>query len=211
MCGIAGLVLAPGAEPDREVLGRMAAALAHRGPDEETARVFGRAGFAFRRLSIIDVAGGAQPLANEDGTIQLVLNGEIYNHAELRRSSKAAATASGRGPTPRWLSTPTRSRATRSSSGWKACSRSRFGTRRGAPAAGRDRLGKKPLVYFEGARGSPSRPSSARSSRPRRAAGGRSDAIDLYLTWQYVPAPRTAFAGVRKLRPGHCLVSRTAA
>ena len=208
MCGIAGLVLAPGAEPDRGVLGCMAAALAHRGPDEETVRVFGRAGFAFRRLSIIDVAGGAQPLPNEDGAVQLVLNGEVYNHADLRTELE------GRGHRFR-----TRSDAEVAVHGYEEWGDAVVGRLRGMFALAlwdaprqrlllaRDRLGKKPLVYFAGERGfafaSELRALLEAPLVPREADPV---AIDQYLTWQYVPAPRTAFAGVSKLRPGHLLV-----
>jgi asparagine synthase (glutamine-hydrolysing) len=68
MCGIAGIVGRPGEPPSREVLSAMASALAHRGPDEQTTTLYRGAGFAFRRLSIIDVAGGTQPLDGEDGS-----------------------------------------------------------------------------------------------------------------------------------------------
>ncbi len=85
MCGIAGVVEFGGrTEVDPQVLRRMCAAMAHRGPDDEGIHTEGRVGLAMRRLSIIDVAAGHQPLSNEDGTIWIVFNGEIYNHAALR-------------------------------------------------------------------------------------------------------------------------------
>jgi asparagine synthase (glutamine-hydrolysing) len=85
MCGIAGVVeFNRRAEVDPQVLRRMCAAMAHRGPDDEGIHTEGRVGIAMRRLSIIDVAAGHQPLSNEDGTIWIVFNGEIYNHAALR-------------------------------------------------------------------------------------------------------------------------------
>jgi asparagine synthetase B (glutamine-hydrolysing) len=68
MCGIAGIVAVPGDAPSPEVLEAMGGALAHRGPNDGTTALWGRAGFAFRRLSIIDVAGGRQPLHNEPST-----------------------------------------------------------------------------------------------------------------------------------------------
>jgi asparagine synthase (glutamine-hydrolysing) len=80
MCGICGIV----GRPERDALGRMAAAMVHRGPDDDGFYLDDVAGLGFRRLSIIDVTGGHQPLTNEDGSLQLVFNGEIYNHQELR-------------------------------------------------------------------------------------------------------------------------------
>jgi asparagine synthase (glutamine-hydrolysing) len=86
MCGIAGVVeFNRRTEVDPQVLRQMCAAMAHRGPDDEGIRTEGRVGIAMRRLSIIDVASGHQPLSNEDGTIWIVFNGEIYNHAVLRK------------------------------------------------------------------------------------------------------------------------------
>src|ERR671937_1281551 len=83
MCGICGLASRAPVDPDR--LGRMTATLAHRGPDADGAFVDGGIGLAARRLSIIDLAGGDQPLTNEDGSVVVVQNGEIYNYEELRR------------------------------------------------------------------------------------------------------------------------------
>ena len=80
MCGIAGMI----GRPDLDAVHRMAAAMVHRGPDDENFYADGQAVLGFRRLAIIDVAGGRQPLSNEDGSIQVVFNGEIYNHHELR-------------------------------------------------------------------------------------------------------------------------------
>src|SRR2546422_7251851 len=83
MCGIAGIVGAPGEAPSREALEAMGGTLAHRGPDDATLAFYGRAGFSFRRLSIIDVAGGARPLHNEDRRCRVGLNGERYKYLEL--------------------------------------------------------------------------------------------------------------------------------
>src|SRR5688572_21033118 len=85
MCGIAGIVdLREREPPARPALERMMGALAHRGPDEFGLYRDRRAGLAHTRLSIIDLAGGRQPLSNEDGSLWIVFNGEIFNYLELR-------------------------------------------------------------------------------------------------------------------------------
>src|SRR5262245_44760943 len=89
MCGICGLVgFPPG--PGRDALvASMSSALAHRGPDDATAWSDRDAAFGFRRLAVIDLQGGRQPMTSEDGSLRLILNGEIYNHRELRRELEA--------------------------------------------------------------------------------------------------------------------------
>src|SRR5256714_5366030 len=89
MCGICGIASGRGAV-DRERLGRMAATLIHRGPDSEGMHTDERVGIAARRLAIIDLTGGDQPIANEDGTVVVVQNGEIYNYRELRHELRRA-------------------------------------------------------------------------------------------------------------------------
>ena len=87
MCGIAGVMkFGQDERADSSVLRRMCAAMTHRGPDDEGVYADGPVGIGMRRLSIIDVAGGHQPISNETGTVWIVFNGEIYNHAELRRT-----------------------------------------------------------------------------------------------------------------------------
>ena len=91
MCGITGAVALDGRSPvNGAALDAMCQTMVHRGPDSAGAVVMDVAGLAMRRLSIIDVAGGQQPLSSEDGEIQLVCNGEIYNFRELRRDLEAA-------------------------------------------------------------------------------------------------------------------------
>src|SRR5262245_43738103 len=85
MCGIAGVLYADSARPaERSVLQAMGDSIAHRGPDAQGFVIEPGVGFVHRRLSIIDVSGGDQPIGNEDGSIQVILNGEIYNFQELR-------------------------------------------------------------------------------------------------------------------------------
>ena len=86
MCGIAGFVSFQGVPQDAtRIATRMRDVITHRGPDEAGLFVDGQAALAHRRLSIVDLSTGQQPLANEDGHVRVVFNGEIYNHADLRR------------------------------------------------------------------------------------------------------------------------------
>src|SRR5437016_6149442 len=89
MCGIAGILDAGQRPVDRAMLARMCDALSHRGPDEEGYYVNHRAGLGQRRLRILDLSTGRQPLANEDGTIWVTFNGEIYNYRALRKDLEA--------------------------------------------------------------------------------------------------------------------------
>src|ERR1700752_3104496 len=85
MCGIAGIIRTDGRLVDRDVLARMSEAIRHRGPDGEGCFLNGSTGLAMRRLAIIDLECGQQPIHNEDRTVWVVFNGEIYNHRDLRK------------------------------------------------------------------------------------------------------------------------------
>src|SRR5215510_895586 len=89
MCGFAGFLAFDGSEIDPGTLARAGDTLVHRGPDDAGVHREPGLGFAFRRLSIVDLAGGHQPMCNEDGAVWIVYNGEIYNHAELRGELEA--------------------------------------------------------------------------------------------------------------------------
>jgi len=91
MCGINGIALSTksGRELDRGVLERMRDVISHRGPDDVGIFIDGRIGLGHRRLSIVDVAAGHQPMTNEDGSLQITFNGEIYNHSDYRDSLEA--------------------------------------------------------------------------------------------------------------------------
>ncbi|HEX6645475.1 MAG TPA: hypothetical protein VF037_12410, partial [Gemmatimonadales bacterium] len=151
MCGIAGYA---GWDADAAELGLMCDAIRHRGPDDEGLRAVDGSGLGMRRLSIIDVAGGHQPIANEDGTVHVVFNGEIYNHHELRRELERRGHRF----------------ATRSDTETIVHGYEEFGddvvhhlrgmftfavwdARRARLLAARDRLGIKPLYYWESAEG----------------------------------------------------------
>ena len=90
MCGISGIYERTGKPVDKSLLERMTSTLQHRGPDDQGYFSDGVIGLGHRRLSIIDVEGGSQPIGNEDGSLQVVFNGEIYNFIELRKELEAA-------------------------------------------------------------------------------------------------------------------------
>lgn len=207
MCGIAGIVEAEGA-PSRELLERMGQAITHRGPDDGRVDVFGRAGFSFRRLSIIDVAGGAQPISNETGRIRVMCNGEIYNYLDLRRELESLG---HRFKTHSDVETivhgyeqwgddiPKHLHGMFAFAIWDE-DRQRL-------LLGRDRLGKKPLVYAE-SQGRITFGSEFSAVLADRRVSREVDrrAIHDYLTYQYVPAPASGFKAIRKLEPAHVLV-----
>jgi len=128
MCGIAGLVRFAGLRPDEAgVGGVMAATLRHRGPDEMGVHADTHASLGHARLSIIDLAAGRQPMSNEDGTIQVVCNGEIYNHRELAERQRDRGTPCAPAATPRCSFICTRTTASLLSNTSTACSRSPSG------------------------------------------------------------------------------------
>src|SRR5687767_12899715 len=89
MCGIAGILRFDGRAPERRMLDAMSAAIAHRGPNGSGVYVNGRVGLAHRRLAIIDLEGGAQPMQLGDRALHITYNGEVYNHVELRKELEA--------------------------------------------------------------------------------------------------------------------------
>ena len=208
MCGIAGIVAPEGRRPEREALVAMGDALAHRGPDDATVAVWGRAGLSFRRLSIVDVDGGAQPIDDCSGARHVILNGEIYNHRELRADLESRGHRMGSGSDVEVVV-----------HGYEEWGEAIVAKLRGMFALAlwdetqqrlllaRDRLGQKPLVYNEGA-DQISFASELRALLDSGSIEPNADpvAIHHYLSYQYVPAPLTAFAGVRKLPPGHLMV-----
>src|SRR5271165_865054 len=212
MCGIGGFLTAGQALPIRDLEARlweMIATLRHRGPDDEGVWTDGRAGLAHARLSIIDLSpAGHQPMASADGTAWITYNGEIYNFAEIRLQLEA-------------LGYPFRSRSDTEVivNGWHAWGPKIFSRLRGMFALAiwdqrsrrlilaRDRIGKKPLYYLATAEvflfGSEIK---ALLAWPRVPRVPDLSAIDRYLTFGYVSAPQTAFAGIRKLPAAHFLV-----
>ncbi len=210
MCGICGVAdLSRGLPPEREAdVRRMCQRMVHRGPDDEGRYTDGHVALGMRRLSIIDVAGGRQPVANEDGTVSLVLNGEIYNYRDLRRDLEARghrfATQSDTEAIVHAYEEYGDDCIQRLNGmfAWALWDR----TRRRLVIA-RDRMGIKPLFYtLQG-----TSLVFASELRSLLACGGLTREIDVqalneYLSFEYVPAPRSIVRGVRKLRPGHVLV-----
>ena len=149
---------------------------AHRGPDGDGAARIGPRALVHTRLAIIDVAGGDQPLTSEDGAVTAIVNGEIYNHVELRaRARGSAGTASRRTPTARSSSTSTRRTARTSSRRLNGIfAFALWDARRERLVAARDPFGVKPLYWATRRRaGRRSRPRSARCSRPAWSSARR--------------------------------------
>jgi asparagine synthase (glutamine-hydrolysing) len=209
MCGICGIVsFQPSAPIERSILLQMNAALWHRGPDDEGYHIDDQASLAVRRLSIIDLQTGQQPISNETGDIWVVYNGEIYNfqkvrdileqrghrfktqadteiivHAYEEYGDECVAHFNGMFALALW------------------------DAREHRLLLARDRLGIKPLYYWLGRDklvfGSELKALLSHPDVPRRIDLG---ALDLFLTLEYIPAPRTIYEGVHKLLPGHLSV-----
>jgi asparagine synthase (glutamine-hydrolysing) len=209
MCGITGLVGT--LRTDRGTLQAMNDALAHRGPDGEGFfwPESGQVGLGMRRLAIIDVAGGDQPIFNEDGSVCVVFNGEIYNFLDLREELEARGhTFATHADTEVVVHAYEEFGVECLQHLWGMYALALWDAREQRLLLARDRLGKKPLVYFDDPRGGLAfaselhalfaHPSVPRQVEPR--------AIDDYLTYLYVPAPTTAYRDVKKLPPGHRLI-----
>lgn len=186
----------------------MTDALTHRGPDGSGFYRKGPVGLGHRRLSIIDLVGGRQPIASEDGSVQVICNGEIYNYVELRRDLEA------RGHRFR-TNTDTEAIVHQYEESETDCVRHLRGMfafalwdeRRRRLLLARDRLGKKPLWWQENGRSL--RFASELQALLKDPAVERTvapEAVDLYLTYGYVPSPRSIFSGISKLPPAHRLV-----
>jgi asparagine synthase (glutamine-hydrolysing) len=207
MCGIAGIVELRGAVPDRGTLERMASLLAHRGPDEQGIAVIGQAGLAHRRLSIIDLSGGRQPMADATGTLTLLFNGEIYNFMDVRgelesRGHRFATRSDTEVLLQAYMEWGTdcvlRLNGMYAFVIWDAPRRRLF--------AARDRLGKKPFYYAltpdRFVFGSELKAVLAAPGVPRDVDPA---AVDEFLSRYYVGGARTILRGVAKLPPAHWL------
>jgi asparagine synthase (glutamine-hydrolysing) len=211
MCGICGAVWSdPRAALEPESLTAMMDQIVHRGPDDAGVYHDDNAALGFRRLAIIDLAGGHQPLSNEDGTVWTVFNGEIYNFRALRRRLEAKGHDLRSSGDTEVLVHLYEDEGTR----MFALLRGMFAlaiwdTRRRTLVLARDRLGQKPLVYRHDQQGLVFG-SELKSllALPEKAVPRQLDplALDHYLCYGYVPAPRTILQGARKLPPAHYAV-----
>jgi asparagine synthase (glutamine-hydrolysing) len=209
MCGITGFVNGAGRPADRQIVERMTAALAHRGPDGDGVYVHRQAALGHRRLSIIDVAGGAQPMSNEDGSIWISYNGELYNELELRSELEA------RGHRYR-TRCDTESLVhlyedegpdfLRRLNGMFALAI--WDSNRSRLLLARDRMGQKPLFYGALPDGGIAFGSEPKALLVHPGIRRELDHASLarYLFYEYVPAPHSIWRSLRKLPCAHALV-----
>lgn len=209
MCGIVGIANAGGRSVSREVLEKMNICIVHRGPDEDGFYVKENIGLAMRRLSIIDLAGGQQPIFTPDGSKCIVFNGEIYNFQPLREDLIA------RGHKFQTHSDTEVILHLYEEYGVKCLEYLRgmfafaiYDEREKSLFIGRDRLGKKPLLYSHQPNGDLIFGSEFRSvlSHPNVGREVETKAIDAFLSYLCVPAPLTAYKQIRKLEPAHYLI-----
>jgi asparagine synthase (glutamine-hydrolysing) len=208
MCGIAGYVSREPFQQPQSVLSRMTAVIRHRGPDDHGDYRDSFAALGHRRLSIIDLSGGRQPMFNEDGTLCIVYNGEIFNHAALRPElERAGHRYRTRSDTETILhgyeelgpAVLSRLRGMFAFAIWDAPRRTLF--------CARDRLGKKPFYYYWDGRvfvfGSEIK---ALLEHPAISPAFDETCLSEYLHFGYTSGEETLFRGIRKLMPGHYLL-----
>jgi asparagine synthase (glutamine-hydrolysing) len=210
MCGIAGQFNYARSEPvEPGVIRRMADSIVHRGPDDDGYLISGALGLGFRRLSIIDLAGGHQPMSDAEKSVWIIFNGEIYNFKELREELEQ-----------RGHQFHTRSDTEVIIHGYKEWGTEVFGrlngmfglaiwdVRRERLVVARDAMGIK-LVYFKDAEGRLTFGSEIRAVLAGDESTPAVDpvAFELFLKFRYTPSPMTVFSGIRKLAPGTMLVA----
>ncbi len=205
MCGIAGMIGRPGETVTPEQVRQMTDAIVHRGPDDEGMHVQGKVGLGMRRLSIIDLAGGHQPIYNEDGTVAVVFNGEIYNFPQLRQELES------RGHQFRTHSDTEVIVHLYEEMGADCVLQLRgmfaialYDAKRDTLLLARDRLGKKPLFYAQHAGrlffGSEIK---AMLAIAPELAEVDAEGVLQFFYFGYIPDPHSAFRDIRKLPPGH--------
>ena len=210
MCGICGIYNLNGQRVDKGLLQGMSNTLTHRGPDGEGFFVVSNIGLGHRRLSIIDLEGGKQPMGNEDGSIQVVFNGEIYNFLDLKKGLEAKG-----------YRFRTRCDTETIIYGYEEWGEEFVQKLRGMFAIAlwdsrnqkllliRDRIGKKPLYYYLG-KDRILFASEIKALLIDKSIPKEIDpiALDSYLSFGYVPSPLSIFKAIRKLPPAHIAVCR---
>ncbi len=208
MCGIVGFVNARNKKAEREIIEKMNSCIVHRGPDEDGFFVKDSVALAMRRLAIIDLAGGQQPIFNHDRTKAIVFNGEIYNFQELRadlekRGHKFYTNSDTEAIIHLYdefgADCVQHLRGMFAFAIWDDTDKSLF--------IARDRVGKKPVLYSLQENGDLIFGSefTALLAHPKISREVDFEAIDSYLSYLCVPAPQTAFKQIRKLEPAHWL------
>ena len=207
VCGIVGIVNSDRSDVDQALLGRMCDAIRHRGPDDDGFYLNGSVGLGMRRLSIIDVKGGHQPIHNHGQSAWIVFNGEIYNYRELRdKLEKLGHTFYTNSDTEVIIHTydqygadcPKYLRGMFAFAIWDERTQELF--------LARDRVGKKPILYSQvNGKFVFASEFSALLLHPDISRDINREAIHYYLSFMCVPAPLTAYRAIRKLEPGHSL------
>ena len=211
MCGITGIVRADlGQSIDENILERMTRVLRHRGPDDFGVWTEGGVGFGHQRLSIIDIAGGHQPMAVDDGAYCITYNGEIYNYIELRaelaRQGRVCQTQSDTEVLLQSFAVYGQSCLEQLNGMfafaiWDRSTRTLF--------AARDRMGIKPFYYYwDGQLFAFASEPKALLEHPDVAAEIDRESLTDYLNLQYCLGDKTLFKGIKRLMPGHCLSLR---
>jgi asparagine synthase (glutamine-hydrolysing) len=210
MCGIAGIVAPEGVMVDKSVLDRMTQSLQHRGPDDQGVFVHENVGLGHRRLSIIDLSSGHQPVFNEDGTVVVVYNGEIYNFKEIKLELEVCGHV--------FKTHCDTEVIVHAYEEWGEACPNKFrgmfafavyNQRSGEVFLCRDRIGVKP-IYFAVENNQLFFASEVNALLKGMAnrPGVNYSRLDFYISLGYVPGDETLFAGIRKLLPGHTLMYR---
>ncbi len=207
MCGIAGIVPADGSTPDERLLRAMTDTLVHRGPDGFGHLALPGCGLGHRRLSIIDLAGGAQPMSDEHRRCWVTFNGEIYNFLDLRPRLEALGHRFHTRSDTEVIAHLIEEKGARAFQEFRGMfAIGAWDTRERRLLLARDRVGKKPLYWFRDARGlcfaSEIKALLVLPNCPREVD---LEALDLYLTYQSIPGTRTIFRGVHRLAPASVL------
>jgi asparagine synthase (glutamine-hydrolysing) len=212
MCGICGIFAEQLSIAEREAkLHRMNQEMLHRGPDSQGMYSSGSATIAMRRLAIVDLQGGQQPLFNEAGDMAIVCNGEIYNHAELRQQLMAAGHRFATHSDVEVILHAYEEYGTDALHHFRGMfAFALWDGRRRQLLLARDRLGEKPLYLYRDSSGIVSFASELRSLT-KSLSSGRSlspQAFNLFLTFQYIPEPCTPVEDIHQLPAGHFLILR---